>query len=363
MKKDQVRIGGTYTAKVSGKIAKVRIDAESRHGGWDATNIETKKKVRIKSAQRLRAEVGSPPKASTPPPEASNNKDAQPASGSESGGRVVDRDAQRIAERDAKAAAKGLVMRTEIVNGKERSRWVKKAAEAAAQQGTTPATPTTPPAEKRKGRRTPPRIALVNKPDFAEIAKQVENLPTSRNHICWKKNGRLYELFFRIDGKTPLLYRVPADSPIDEKTGCREVDASGSVTGVFHIKQSIKQLTGKTPAQIGITMPADRGAPKARTSSAKTTSGKEGKAETKPRKKREGLSGLDAAAQVLGRAKEPLDAKTIAERAIAAGWKTNGATPHATLYAAMIREIAAKGKDARFAKVDKGRFTAAGKEA
>ncbi len=360
MKKNEVQIGSTYAAKVSGKIAKVRIDAESRHGGWDATNLETKKKVRIKSAQRLRAEVGSPPKASTPPPPAaSDNKDAKPASGIKPGGRIVDRDAQRIAERDAKAAAKGLVMKTEIVMGKERSRWVKKAEQAAAQQGTPETTSKTPaeapPAEKRKGRRTPPRIALVNKDQYAEIAKQVESLPTSRNHVCWKKNGKLYELFFRVDGRTPLLYRAPATSAVDEKTGCREVDAVGTVTGVFHIKQSIKQLTGKSPAQIGITMPPDRGAPKARGESAKKTAG--GKADAKPRKKREGLSGLDAAAQVLGRAKEPLDAKTIAERAIAAGWKTNGATPHATLYAAMIREIKAKGKDARFIKADKGRFT------
>ncbi len=344
MKKNDVKIGNTYTAKVSGTIAKVRIDAENRNGGWDATNLATKKKVRIKSAQRLRAEAG-------PPKTATTTQATKRASGKSSGGSVVD---GKIAERDAKAAAKGLVMKTEIVNGKERSRWVKKAEEAAAQQGTTPATP------KRKGRRTPPRIALINKDDFAAIAKQVQDLPTSKNHVCWKKNGKLYELFFRVDGRTPLLYRVPATSPIDEKTGCREVDASGSVTGVFHIKQSIKQLTGKTPAQLGITMPPDRGALKARTTNTtnKTT---EGKAEAKPRKKREGLSGLDAAAQVLGRAKEPLDAKAIAERAIAAGWKTNGATPHATLYAAMIREIKAKGKEARFAKVDKGRFTSAGK--
>jgi len=360
MKKNEVQIGSTYTAKVSGKIAKVRIDAESRYGGWDATNLETKKKVRIKSAQRLRAEVGSPPKASTPPPKATDNKDAKQASGVKPGGRIVDRDAQRIAERDAKAAAKGLVLKTEIVMGKERSRWVKKAAEAAAQQGapetTSKTTAEAPPAEKRKGRRTPPRIALVNKDEYAEIAKQVESLPTSRNHVCWKKNGKLYELFFRVDGRTPLLYRAPATSAVDGKTGCREVDAVGTVTGVFHIKQSIKQLTGKSPAQIGITMPPDRGAPKARGETTKKTTG--GKADAKPRKKREGLSGLDAAAQVLGRAKEPLDAKTIAERAIAAGWKTNGATPHATLYAAMIREIKAKGKEARFIKADKGRFTA-----
>ncbi len=342
MKKNEIKIGSTYTAKVSGKIAKVRIDAENRNGGWDATNLDTKKKVRIKSAQRLRAEAGPPPKS------ASTTQATTRASGTSSGGSVVD---GKIAERDAKAAVEGLIMKTEIVNGKERSRWVKKAEQAAAQQGASPVK------AKCKGRRTPPRIALVNKDQYAEIAKQVQDLPTSKNHVCWKKNGKLHELYFRVDGRTPLLYRVPADSPIDEKTGCREVDASGSVTGVFHIKQTIKQLTGKTPAQLGISMPPDRGAPKARTSSPKT---KDRKADA-PRKKREGLSGLDAAAQVLGRAKEPLDAKTIAERAIAAGWKTNGATPHATLYAAMIREIKAKGKDARFAKVDKGRFTAAGK--
>jgi len=57
MKKDEVKIGGTYTAKVSDKVVTVRIDAESRHGGWDATNLETNKKIRIKSAQKLRTAV------------------------------------------------------------------------------------------------------------------------------------------------------------------------------------------------------------------------------------------------------------------------------------------------------------------
>lgn len=79
------------------------------------------------------------------------------------------------------------------------------------------------------------------------------------------------------------------------------------------------------------------------------------------RKKR--VSGLDIAATVLAKASEPLSAKTIAERAIAAGWKTTGKTPEATLYAAIIREIAKKGKDARFKKTDRGRFTATGKGA
>jgi hypothetical protein len=57
MKKSEVTIGNVYTAKVSGKIVRVRLDGENRHGGWDATNLETKKKVRIRSATRLRAEA------------------------------------------------------------------------------------------------------------------------------------------------------------------------------------------------------------------------------------------------------------------------------------------------------------------
>jgi hypothetical protein len=58
MKKNEVQVGGVYSAKVSDKLVEVRIDAENRHGGWDATNLATNKKVRIKSAQRLRAVVG-----------------------------------------------------------------------------------------------------------------------------------------------------------------------------------------------------------------------------------------------------------------------------------------------------------------
>ena len=75
------------------------------------------------------------------------------------------------------------------------------------------------------------------------------------------------------------------------------------------------------------------------------------------------LSGLDAAAQILAKAKEPMGCKDVVEQAIDQGlWSPGGKTPHATLYAAIIREIAKKGKDARFKKVDRGRFTLAGKK-
>jgi hypothetical protein len=63
MKKNEVEIGKVYQARVSDKLVDVRIDAENRHGGWDATNLATGKKVRIKTAQRLRAAATAPPTA------------------------------------------------------------------------------------------------------------------------------------------------------------------------------------------------------------------------------------------------------------------------------------------------------------
>lgn len=57
MKKEDVKIGRTYQAKVSGRLTEVRITGENRHGGWDAVNVLTNKTVRIKSAQRLRCEA------------------------------------------------------------------------------------------------------------------------------------------------------------------------------------------------------------------------------------------------------------------------------------------------------------------
>lgn len=50
MKKSDVRIGGMYLAKVSGSVSPVRLDAENPHGGWDGTNLDTGRQVRIKSA-------------------------------------------------------------------------------------------------------------------------------------------------------------------------------------------------------------------------------------------------------------------------------------------------------------------------
>ena len=58
MKKTDVKIGGEYFAKVTNNKVTVRIDAENSSGGWDATNLSTGKKVRIKTAGRLQGPAG-----------------------------------------------------------------------------------------------------------------------------------------------------------------------------------------------------------------------------------------------------------------------------------------------------------------
>ena len=68
-------------------------------------------------------------------------------------------------------------------------------------------------------------------------------------------------------------------------------------------------------------------------------------------------SGLDAAAQVLADAGKPMGAKAMVETMLAKGlWKTDGKTPEATIYAAIIREIAAKKEASRFVKTGRGEF-------
>ncbi len=69
------------------------------------------------------------------------------------------------------------------------------------------------------------------------------------------------------------------------------------------------------------------------------------------------MSGLAAAAQVLGGAGKAMKVGEIAKAMLDKGlWQTKGKTPAATIYSAIIREIAAKGKASRFRKVERGKF-------
>jgi hypothetical protein len=54
MRKQDIEIGLTYIAKVSGTLTRVRITRESPYGGWHGINVATGREVRIRSAARLR---------------------------------------------------------------------------------------------------------------------------------------------------------------------------------------------------------------------------------------------------------------------------------------------------------------------
>ena len=105
-------------------------------------------------------------------------------------------------------------------------------------------------------------------------------------------------------------------------------------------------------------------APKPKGQGAKTKRGAGMKAPTtakpptKPKERKVSL--LSAAAMVLASTKEPMRAPQILEAITKRGlWSSpNGKTPEQSLYAAIIREIAAKGDKARFKKHDKGVFVA-----
>ena len=211
MKRDEVKIGGVYTTKVTDKLVPVRIDAESPHGGWDGTNLSTGKKVHIKGPQRLREEV-----------KADGAKPACPNCGSTE----VDEDGD---------------------------------------------------------------CAKCREPGVAKSAPE---------------------------------------------KGKRAEKATTSPTAATDGKKTPKATTKARPKKAA-------------------TRAKQGQQKTrKP-------SGLDAAARVLAESKEPMTCRQIVEVAFDKGyWKSGGKTPHATIYSAMIREIAAKGKDSRFKKVDRGKFAA-----
>jgi len=108
-----------------------------------------------------------------------------------------------------------------------------------------------------------------------------------------------------------------------------------------------KKTTKKAPAKKA-TKTATKAATKTTTRAAKS----DGK-----------LSQLDAAVKVLCEAGTPMTTKAMIEAMATKGYWTSpgGATPWATLYSALIREIANKGTEARFTKTERGHFTLATK--
>jgi hypothetical protein len=95
--------------------------------------------------------------------------------------------------------------------------------------------------------------------------------------------------------------------------------------------------------------------------SAGTEKAKKAKSEPKSPKppKEKKTSALDAAAKVLGEKGEPMNCQEMIKAMSDKGYWTSpgGLTPHATLYSAVTREIKTKGKEARFKKAERGKFS------
>ncbi|MCK6486412.1 MAG: hypothetical protein HUU26_00505 [Gemmatimonadaceae bacterium] len=289
MKKDQVQIGGTYVAKVSGQLAQVRIDAESRFGGWDATNVSTQRKVRIKSAQRLRRETA-----------ASTNTEAPAAS---------DLPPQDIDERIA--AAPPSIVPYEQRRARAEAAQVETADDAPQYDPTRCAT---------KRCRGTPVMTYLERPMC---------------QACWDRH---------CEEEQP--------SEVSETAG----DACRPTEEQEPLEQENAMSKKKTNKKQSKAQPA---AAKAKREKKAATPKVKATGEQKPKR----VSALDAAATVLKKAGKPMHAQElIAAMAEQDLWKSpGGKTPHATLYAAILREIGGKGKDARFRKVDRGQFQFAGK--
>jgi hypothetical protein len=86
------------------------------------------------------------------------------------------------------------------------------------------------------------------------------------------------------------------------------------------------------------------------------------RAKTKAKKakapKTKKTSALNAAARVLEEAGQPMTCPEMIEAMGTKGYWTSpgGATPAATLYSAILREIKAKGKESRFVKTERVKF-------
>jgi hypothetical protein len=85
---------------------------------------------------------------------------------------------------------------------------------------------------------------------------------------------------------------------------------------------------------------------------------KAAKAAAEPKAKK--LSALDAAAKVLAETGQTMNCQELIAAMAEKGYWTSpaGRTPGATLYAAVLRELQAKGPNTRFVKVERGKFAA-----
>ena len=169
----------------------------------------------------------------------------------------------------------------------------------------------------------------------------------------------------RIDQPQQLVEFTSPDGSIRTFRACRNHDTSWAPTVV------VEALSFEPLIERDTTMPAKKTNPKTTKKATTTKAAAKAAKPAVPAKvaapnktpktaKPSGkLSQLDAAVKVLAESGQPMTTKAMIEAMAAKGYWTSpgGATPHATLYSAILRELQKKGAESPFTKFDRGQFT------
>jgi hypothetical protein len=133
---------------------------------------------------------------------------------------------------------------------------------------------------------------------------------------------------------------------VGAKRGRAKVTTDGNVTVVENEPATVETIGGETSTAAAVLKKPRK---------AKTETTETGDAGEKR------LSCVAAALKVLGESSEPMNAQELITAMESKGYWTSpgGKTPHATLYSAILRDLA-KGDDSKFVKTERGRFTVRG---
>jgi HB1, ASXL, restriction endonuclease HTH domain len=149
--------------------------------------------------------------------------------------------------------------------------------------------------------------------------------------------------------KTPAK-KTPAKKNATKARAKRPEAAPEQIAQPEQMAAPLEQTTDQSPMT-----PASDGDTAA---SAEKPKGKGRAKQEKPASKPKKLSALDAAARVLAEGGQPMNCQEMIDAMAAKGYWTTpgGKTPAATLYSAILREIAKKGMESRFTKTERGKF-------
>ena len=133
---------------------------------------------------------------------------------------------------------------------------------------------------------------------------------------------------------------------VGTRRGRAKITADGNVTVVENEPATVETISGETSTAVAV----PKKQPKTKSVATETADAGEKR-----------LSCVAAALKVLGESSEPMNAQELITAMEAKSYWSSpgGKTPHATLYSAILRELA-KGDDSRFVKTERGRFTVRG---